>query len=120
MSFNLGSSVMESMFFLNETEEGFTLLKPVTEAPCSPIFSPKDDITANSSITETVNEILNDPLLKDHQVVPEIPEDTDSNDKSSTTPTKLKNKYLLKKDVSDGTLNLKISNSLTPTLAHLF
>ena len=84
MSFNLGSSLMESMFFLNETEEGFTLLKPVTEAPCSPIFSPKEDLTA------------------------------------STTPTKLKSKYLLEKDVSDGTLNLKKSNSLTPTLAYLF
>ena len=59
--------MMESMFFLNETEEGFTLLEPVTEAPCFPIFSPKEDITANSSITETVNEILNDPLLKDHR-----------------------------------------------------
>ena len=108
------------MFFSNETEEGFTPLKPVTVAPCSPIFSPKDDITPNSSITETANEILNDPLLKDHQAVPEIPEDTDSNDKSSTTPTKLKTKDLLEKDVSDGTLNLKKPNSLTSILAYLF
>ena len=97
MSFNLGSSMMESMFSLNQTEAGFTLPKPVTEAPFAPIFSPEEDITANSSATETVNEILNDPLLEDHHVVPETPEDTNSNDRSSTTPTKLKNKRLTEK-----------------------
>ena len=55
MSFNLGSSMMESMFSLNETEAGFTVPKPVTEAPFSPIFSPEEEITANSSVTEIVN-----------------------------------------------------------------
>ena len=93
MSFNLGSSMMESMFSLKETEEGFTYPKPVTEAPCSSIFSQDEDITANSSATKIVNEILNDPLLE----VPETPEDTNSNVRSLTTPTKLKNKRLAEK-----------------------
>ena len=69
--------MMECMFSLNETDEGFTLPKPVTEAPYSPIFSLEEDIAANSSATKIANEFLNNSLLEDHQVVPETPEDTD-------------------------------------------
>ena len=112
MSFNLGSSMMESMFSLNETEAGFTLPKPVTEAPFSPIFSPEEEITANSSVTETVNEILNDPLLEDQHVVPEPPEDTNSNDRSSTAPTKLKNKRLTEKRCKQSNTLLKKTKEL--------
>ena len=44
-----------------------------------------------------MNEILNDFLLEEHQVVSETYEYTDSNDKSSTTQTKLKSKRLTEK-----------------------
>ena len=69
----------------------------MTEALFSPVFSSEKDTTANSSATEILNEILNNPLLEDHQVAPKTPEDIDSNDKSSTTPTKFKNKGLTEK-----------------------
>ena len=85
------------MFSLNEIEEGFTLPKKVTKAPYSPIFSLEEDITANGSVTEIVNEILNNSLLEDHQVVSETSEYTDSTDKSSTTSAKLKKQKTYRK-----------------------
>ena len=88
--------MMKSMFSLNKTNKGFNLSKPINEAPCSPIFSLEEVITANSSVA-IVNQILSNPFPEDHQVVPKTPQDTDSNDKSSTTSTKLKNKILTEK-----------------------
>ena len=87
--FNPGATIKESMISLNEVDEtSFTV--NCNESLCSLIFGPDEDITANSSMNNIVEDILQ--THEPEQVVPE----TDSSCTVDDTPTEKKSTPFLR------------------------